>query len=82
MPRYFFNIEDHVRDPDDEGTELADAAEARLHAIAFAAGVLKDDPDLVWDGREFMIQVKDEGGEPIVDIIVRAEDRRGAGNPV
>jgi hypothetical protein len=76
MPRYFFNIEDHVRDEDDKGTELADAAQARLHAIAFAAGVLKDDPDLVWDGREFRVEVTREDGEPVVDVIVRAEDRR------
>ena len=76
MPRYFFNIEDHVRDEDDQGTELADDAQARLAAIAFAAGLLKDDPGLVWNGREFSVQVNDERGEPVLDVIVRAEDRR------
>lgn len=75
MPRYFFNIEDHVRDEDNQGTELADAAQARLHAIGFAAAILKDDPDLVWDGREFIVQVYDGRGDPVVDVIVRAEDR-------
>ena len=75
MPRYFFNIEDHVRDEDNQGTELADAAQARLHAIGFAAAILKDDPDLVWDGREFIVQVYDDRGDPVVDVIVRAEDR-------
>jgi hypothetical protein len=75
MPRYFFNIEDHVRDPDDQGTVLDDAVQARLHAITFAAGVLKDDPAMVWDGREFSVQVTDENGKPVVDVIVRAEDR-------
>jgi hypothetical protein len=75
MPRYFFNIEDHVRDVDDQGTELADAAEARLHAISFAAAILKDDPDLIWDGREFIVQVLDDRESPVVDIIVRAENR-------
>jgi hypothetical protein len=78
MPRYFFNIEDHVRDEDKEGTELADAGQARLQAIAFAAGLLRDNPDLVWDGREFSISVTNERGAPVVDIIVRAEDRTGA----
>jgi hypothetical protein len=29
MPRYFFNIEDHIRDEDNHGTDMANAAEAR-----------------------------------------------------
>lgn len=77
MPRYFFNIEDHIRDEDNQGTELADAAEARLRAIAFAAGLLADDPDLVCDGREFIIQVTNAQGEGVVDVMVRAENRTG-----
>lgn len=78
MPRYFFNIEDHVRDDDESGTELADPSQARLQAIAFAAAVLKDDPDLVWDGHEFSVEVTDERGKPVVDVIVRAVDRDGS----
>lgn len=77
MTRYFFNIEDHVRDEDNQGTELADAAQARLQAIAFAAGVLRDDPGLVWDGREFIVQVSNEQGERVGDVIVRAENWSG-----
>jgi hypothetical protein len=77
MPRYIFNVEDHVRDEDNQGTELADAAEARLRAIAFAAGMLADDPDLLWDGREFIVQVTNAKGEGVVDVIIRAESRSG-----
>lgn len=76
MPRYFFNIEDHVRDEDEQGIELADARQARLHAIAFAAGVLKDDPEMVWDGREFSVNVTEADGTPVVDVIVRAEEHQ------
>jgi hypothetical protein len=75
MPRYFFDIADHVRDEDEEGTELADPVQARLQAIAFAAAVLKDDPNLVWDGREFTVHVTDDQGRAVVDVIVRAEQR-------
>ena len=75
MPRYFFAIEDHVRDEDHQGTELPDAAQARLAAIRFAGAVLGDDPDLVWDGREFKVEVTDDTGAPVLDVIVRAEER-------
>lgn len=75
MPRYFFTLDDHVRDEDCQGTELADRAQARLAAIKFAGAVLGDDPDLVWDGREFRVEVTEEGGGAILDVVVRAEER-------
>lgn len=78
MPRYFFNIEDHVREPDDDGTELADTSEARLQAIVFLAAVLRDEPYRVWDGSNFSVKVVNERGEAVVDVTVRATDRGGA----
>ena len=77
MPRYFFNVADHIRDEDDQGTELPDREQARLHAVLFAGSLLRDDPELVWDGREFRVEVRDDAQRPVVDVIVRAEDREG-----
>ncbi|MDQ0840258.1 hypothetical protein [Sphingomonas faeni] len=73
IPRYFFNIEGHLRDENNQGTELA--AEARLRAIGFATAILKGDPDLVWNGRELIVQVFDYHKDSVDDIDVRAEDR-------
>lgn len=74
MPRYMFDIEDHVLDLDDEGQELAGPAEARIQAIIYAGAILRDDPDLVWDGRELKVRVHEEGGPVIVTIHVHAVD--------
>jgi hypothetical protein len=70
IPRYFFNIEGHLRDEVNQGTELA--AEARLRAIGFATAILKDDPDLVWNGREPIAQVLGYHKDPVNDIDVWA----------
>jgi hypothetical protein len=34
--RYFFNLAGAVYDPDNEGTELASMADARIEAVKFA----------------------------------------------
>ena len=62
MPLFYFNLDDHVRDVDLEGTELADVAEARVAAIVFAGAYLRDNPGLITDGRDFRVEVADENG--------------------
>ncbi len=77
MPRYFFNTDNHTVEKDDTGTVLADAAQARKQAVVFAGAMLRDDPDLVWDGFEFCVNVTNERGEAVVNVLVRAEDHEG-----
>ena len=55
------------------GTEPPGSAQARVQAVAFAAVVLKDDPEPVWDGREAMVEVRNEDGG-VVDVVGRAVD--------
>lgn len=74
MPRFFFHIEDHVHEIDEDGQELTDAAEARVQAIIFAGSLLRDDPDLVWDGRQFEVRVTDEDGRYVTAVHVSAID--------
>ena len=68
MPLFHFNIADHVREPDLEGTELSDKDEARLQAIIFAGEYLRDNPWLIADGHDFRVEVTDHAGVPIVTI--------------
>lgn len=82
MPRYFFAVKNGVCEADHEGTELPNPRAARLEAISFAASLLRDDPDMVWDGRPFCIHVTDSAGASIVDVMVRAEYGPDAGTPV
>ncbi|WP_174279483.1 DUF6894 family protein [Sphingomonas bacterium] len=73
MPRYFFSLHGRNREEDDTGTELPNNSQARAQGIAFAADVLRDDPDLVRDGHEFRVEVTDEAGRVVTTVFVRAE---------
>jgi hypothetical protein len=71
MPIFHFNLDDHVREPDLEGTELPDAETARAEAVRFAGAYLRDNPGLIDDGQAFKVEVTDETGKSL--FIVRIE---------
>ena len=62
MPVFHFNLADHVREPDLEGTDLADAAQARVQAVVFAGAYLRDQPELITTGSDFRVEVTDDTG--------------------
>ena len=70
MPRYFFHRTDGGFEPDIEGTQLPNLDAARAEAVRFAAGVVQDHPDYVWEGRDFRIEVTDEGGMLLCTVVV------------
>lgn len=74
MPRYFFHTANGLRDRDTIGTELPDQATARYHAIKYTGDVMSDDPDVLWDGRDFRVEVTDEQGALLFTIITLAVD--------
>ncbi len=74
MPRYFFDIDNHERYVDDEGTELANADEARMQAVIFAGDYLREHPALVRNGSQFSVAVRDEGGTVLLSVAVTASD--------
>ena len=77
MPRYYFDVENHGSHHDTEGNEMADAEAARTAAVVFAGEYLRDNPDLVWDGRRFSVHVRDESGTVLLDVRVEASDPAG-----
>ncbi|MEN2785850.1 DUF6894 family protein [Sphingomonas qilianensis] len=62
MPLFHFDLADHVREPDPEGTVLPSVAAARIQAIVFAGEYLRDHPKLINEGRDFRVEVSDEEG--------------------
>jgi hypothetical protein len=74
VPRFFFHIDDHIHEIDEEGQDLSSAAEARVQAIIFAGSLLRDEPNLVWDGHQFEVRVTDEAGKPVTAVRVSAVD--------
>lgn len=78
MPRYFFDRRDGGFDPDDDGTELPDLDAARIEAVNFAAGTIRDRPDYVWDGKEFRVEVSNEEKTLLYTVIVLGIDAPAA----
>ena len=74
MPRYFFNTADGQADTDTEGTELPDTAVARTEAIRYAGALLRDSPDMLWDGRDFRVQVLGEDRRLVCTVVALAVD--------
>ena len=72
MPRYFFHRTDGFVENDREGTELADLHAARQEALIYAGRSMSDDPDLVWDGQEFRVDVTNDTGALLLSVVVRA----------
>ncbi len=74
MPRYFFHRTDGGFTPDHDGTDLPDLDAARVEAVYFAAGSVKDHPSYVWDGRDFRIEVADDAGMLLCTVVVLGLD--------
>jgi hypothetical protein len=74
MPHYFFNTANGARERDDQGIDLPNDATARVEAIRFAGSVLSDEPDLLWDGQEFRVEVADAEGTLLFTIKMAAVD--------
>ena len=73
MPRYFFNIYDHVRECDEDGVELDGPAEARTEAVTFAGDFLSEHPELLDDNHKLKIEVRDEAGKVVVAVVIATE---------
>lgn len=71
MARYFFHRIDGGFDPDTDGTECDDLQVARLEALSYAAGLLRDHPEFVWADREMRIAVVDEWDHLLFTILIR-----------
>jgi hypothetical protein len=62
VPRYHFNVHDGVQQFDNEGTELSDWKEARLHAIRYAGEIIKSDAKSIAVGEDWRIEVTNHEG--------------------
>jgi hypothetical protein len=76
--RFFFNLAGAVYDPDNEGTELASMADARIEAVKFAGQFLKDQPEVVWLGDELRVEVTDSNQLILFTVIVFGVDAAAA----
>lgn len=76
MARYYFNTVDGTHGRDQDGLELRNVNAARKAAVRFMADMLRDDPEIVWDGRDFRIEVTDEADHSVLIVIAMAIDAK------
>jgi hypothetical protein len=74
MPRYYFNVADGHDIVDTDGTELADAREARAQAIITAGEILRDEGTNYWHGTEWTMRVTDDQDDPVFTLRFSADD--------
>jgi hypothetical protein len=74
MPRYHFNIHDGVSSLDEDGTELPDIDAARRQAAQLMGQLLRDDPDMFWNGEEWRLDVTDDRGLVLFSLLFATVD--------
>ncbi len=76
MPIFHVVIADQAVEPADEGVFLDESADLRREAILFAASMIRDDPALLDEGRDFRVRLTDEALQDIFELRVQAIERR------
>ena len=79
MPSYFFHTADGERVLDREGVDLADNATARKEAIKFAGAIMHDQPDVLWDGRDYRVEVTNQADDLLFTIVMLSIDAPASG---
>jgi hypothetical protein len=62
MARYFFHVHDSVQIIDKYGTELPHIDAARRHAVAYASKLLADNPEQIWMGEKWSMEITNREG--------------------
>ena len=70
--RYFFDIADQKRDPDNLWVDLPNVESARLEAVRFAGELLRCDPEKLWNSGEWRVEMTDTEGMLLCTVITLA----------
>ena len=73
MPRYFFHVIDGKELPDNVGTVLANADEARAEAIVLSGAMLKESASTFWNNGASQMRVVDEAGDKVCALTFSAD---------
>lgn len=70
MPRFFFELVDHVHD--ELEIDFSDVESARKEAVQLCADFLADRPEMLYDGGSLAVKVKDDTGKVRFELVVAA----------
>ena len=77
---YFFNLAGALYDADVKGIELPSMGAARIMAAQHAGEILRDRPDVVWQGEELRVEVTDAQQLVLFTLIVLGVDAPAGNN--
>lgn len=80
MARYYFHTTDGTVERDTEGMECADLTEVRQRAIRYAGDIMSDEPEVLWDGRDFRVEATNEAGDLLFTIVTLAINAPAGGD--
>lgn len=80
MARYYFHTTDGTTERDTEGMECADLTEVRQRAIRYARDIMSDEPEVLWDGRDFRVEATNEAGDLLFTIVTLAVNAPAGGD--
>ena len=76
MPRFYFDIDDGVSQPDPDGVDLPDAQAAWAEAVRCCGEMLKDIDGRLPPNSEWKMEVTDKDAQLIFSLRFFAEDHR------
>jgi hypothetical protein len=79
MSRYFFSTANGEREIDKDRMELADPAAARIAAIRHAGAIMENEPEVLWDGCDFRVELTDDCGLLLFTIVTLVVNAPAAG---
>ncbi len=79
VPRFFFHVHDGQDFVDHVGTELPSILDARRHAARYAGELLQTDPELFWSGHQWQMDVADERGSILFQLMFVGIDSPAVG---
>ena len=78
MPRYFFNVQHDIHQPDYEGEELPDKHAAWKEGTVIAGQILQDIDGKLRPGHDWRLEITDEFRNPLFVLHISAQKPRGA----
>jgi hypothetical protein len=77
MSRYFFDTVGTVHDPDLEGCEFPDLAQAKLAAVIFAGAYLRDNPSLIFNSA-WHVRIRDDNEVVLYTVTIEGHEAKTA----
>jgi hypothetical protein len=81
MHRYYFSTSNGDVHEDVDGTLLPDPDTAKLEGAKILGQILRDHPERLWEGGDLTLQVTDDAGSSLFEILISTSLEVGRTSP-